>query len=142
MTKITFQKILKVLLIAYTILVSGILLVLFVRSFSESDSVSVLEYVLVTIALVAGVFAGLFHIKTCPYYNKITHKRNILKVFWIGALILPIYILYSTHEVVLRFFTEFDFIIAAGAQGLGIFVIIAVLSLISIAETLFMTKRI
>lgn len=142
MTKVIFQEILKVLLVVYTIFILGAMLFITVESFYRTSRADWFDYLLLILAFIAGVLSVIFHIKTYPYYNKITRKRTIPKIFWVGSLVLPVYVIYIILETMLNYFSVPTASIYQDFKGFIIVLLVLVISVLSILETLFMYKRV
>lgn len=136
------QETLKVSIIAYTIIVMTGMLFIFIESFSRSTSATIFDTILLVIAFFAGIISVIFHIKTYPYYSKITRKRNIPKAFLAAALIFPSYVVYFIGVTFKNFFYATDASITQDITGFVLLMVILLFSLLSIIEVLLMVKRV
>lgn len=142
MTKIIIQETLKVFIVAYVVLVKGGMLFLFFESFSRNTTANTFDFILLTLAFVAGILSVVFHVKTYPYYSKIKRRRTIPKLLWIAALLFPSYVLYFTYETFINFFYATNASITQDVNGFIFFMIILLFSLIAIVEAFLMFKRV
>jgi len=132
------QETLKVFIITYTLIVMAGLLFLFIESFSRNTHATIFDNVLFVIAFLAGILSVIFHIKTYPYYSKITRKRNISKIFWITALLFPSYVLYFIGVTFKNFiYYAVDVSITQDITGFILLMVILFFSLISLQTCAF-----